>query len=323
MTSQSAKRETPRHRPFRALVTGGAGFIGSNLAIRLLAEGHEVIVVDNLSRGQRRNVPAGAEFVRLDIGDRRLHRLLAQERPEIIFHLAAHINLRESVADPAADAQVNVVGSLNLLRAAAESGVRRLVFSSSGGAMYNAPPRFPALEKHAECPLSPYGVAKRAFELYLESARQTTGLDYVALRYANVYGPRQDTAGEAGVVAIFIEKILAGQPLKVFGDGGQTRDFVFVGDVVDANLRAATAAAASGLGINIGTGVETSVNEVAELVAAAFGRPAKIKRFPPVPGELRRSALDWRLAKKTLGWKPTVKIDEGIRLTADWFREKR
>jgi UDP-glucose 4-epimerase len=308
---------------YSALVTGGAGFIGSTLAQRLDQLGHQVTVIDDLSRGHRANVPKGAAFHKLGLLSPKLSEVVAAAKPDVVFHLAAHINVRVSVERPEHDAEINLVGGLNLLKASMAAKAKKFVFSSSGGAMYNNPPQWPAREGDADTPLSPYGVAKRAFEMYLESFAATRGLDFAALRYANVYGPRQDTAGEAGVVAIFIEKLLAGEPLKVFGDGEQTRDFVYVDDVVAANLKAACSCCCN-LVANVGTGEETSVNRVAELVARAIGgKKPRIRRFKAIAGELRRSALDPSFALEAIGWQPTVGIEDGIKRTVAWFQAKR
>ncbi len=302
------------------IVTGGAGFIGSQLAERLIKEGFRVVVIDDLSAGRKSFVPKRAVFVRMNIRDPRIAKVFLREKPEFVFHLAAQIDVRVSVDDPLRDAETNIHGSLRVLEAAARAGVKKIVFSSSGGAIYHGLDIRPTPENVPCMPLSPYGVAKFAFELYLHSACHNYGIAYVALRYANVYGPRQGTKGEAGVIGIFIRKMMAGQAPVIFGDGEQTRDFVYVDDVVEANVRAMRPGVHGSY--NIGTGRETSVNRVVALVAKEFPG-VKPLRGPGNPGEERRSALDCRAAKAAFGWTPKVRIEEGIRKTAAWFRKTR
>lgn len=303
------------------LVTGGAGFIGSQLAERLVKEGHHTVVVDNLSCGKRKYVPAKAKFVRMDIKDKRLTALFMRAKPEYVFHLAAQIDLRYSVREPIRDAETNIHGSLRVLEACVKSGVKKMIFSSSGGAVYHGINVRPTPENVPCMPLSPYGVAKLAFELYLHSACHNHGLGYVALRYANVYGPRQDSKGEAGVIGIFTQKMLAGDRPVIYGDGDQTRDFVYVDDVVEANIRAMRPDA-HGV-FNIGTASETSINRVAELVRKATGAGAQLTHGPANPGEERHSALDWTAAKNGLKWRPRVRVEEGIKRTVEWFKKNR
>ncbi|MDP1804027.1 MAG: GDP-mannose 4,6-dehydratase, partial [Acidimicrobiales bacterium] len=263
----------------RTLVTGGAGFIGSTLVDRLLAEGHHVDVVDDLSTGSLANLAEaratpGYEltFHRLDIRERAVIELLAHRRPEVVFHLAAQADVRVSVERPAFDAEVNIIGTLNVLEGARAAGSRKVVFAASGGTLYGEPQKLPVAESHPQRPLSPYGVAKKAACDYLAAYRELHGIEFTALALANVYGPRQDPHGEAGVVAIFAGRLLAGEPCTIFGDGNQTRDFVYVDDVVDAFARAANKG--SGLLMNIGTGTETSVNELYLTMATAAGTDA-------------------------------------------------
>ena len=312
-----------------ALVTGGAGFIGSTLVDRLLAEGHEVDVVDDLSSGSMANLAdarAGADhklnFHRMDIRDAALVELIERRRPEVIFHLAAQIDVRVSVADPVLDASINVIGSLHVLEGARRAGTRKVVFASSGGTIYGAPEGddLPTKESHPQEPISPYGVAKKVVGDYLHAYRELHQLEYTALALANVYGPRQDPHGEAGVVAIFAGRLLAGEPCTVFGDGGQTRDYVYVDDVVDAFVRAAHKG--DGLIINIGTGVETSVNELYATMArvAQVGRPAVAAEARP--GELARSSLDASRAKMQLGWTPWTDLAAGSAAVLDFFRQR-
>ena len=313
----------------KALVTGGAGFIGSTLVDRLLAEGHQVDVVDNLSSGNLANLAdarasAGHEvnFHQMDIRDEGLGELMARQAPEVVFHLAAQADVRVSVARPVFDAEVNVVGSLNVLEGARAAGARKVVFASSGGTIYGEPDpsELPVKESHPQQPLSPYGVAKKVVGDYLYAYRALHDLEYTALALANVYGPRQDPHGEAGVVAIFTGRLLAGEPCTIFGSGEQTRDFVYVDDVVDAFVRAADRG--SGLLANIGTGREVSVNELYTTMAAAAGVPDPALRAPARAGELDRSALDPGRAELHLGWKPWTTLEAGTQQVIDWFRAR-
>ncbi len=305
----------------RALVTGGAGFIGSTLADALLARGDEVTVVDDLSRGRREQVPGGARFHQLDVVDVALAALMTAVQPDVVFHQAAQIDVRRSVSEPVLDTRINVVGTVNVLEAAARAGVARVVFASSGGALYGDTDIIPTPEDHACTPASAYGAAKLAGETYGWVFRQVHGLEFVALRYANVYGPRQDPHGEAGVVAIFAERLLDGRETVINGDGKQTRDYVYVDDVVDANLRAAATAAPGAY--NIGTGRECDVNRLHSLIAAAAGRDGEASHVPAKPGEQRRSCLDVSRAADVLGWEPRVPLDDGVSRTVAWFNARR
>ncbi len=313
----------------RALVTGGAGFIGSTLVDRLLAEGHAVDVVDDLSNGSLTNLAqARADrsydltFHHLDIRAPELVDLLARKPPDVVFHLAAQADVRVSVTDPVFDADVNVLGSLNVMEAARRAGTRKIVFASSGGTIYGdpAPADLPVRESHPQQPLSPYGVAKKTVTDYLVAYRQLHQLEFTSLALANVYGPRQDPHGEAGVVAIFAGRLLAGEGCTIFGDGAQTRDFVYVDDVVDAFVRGADRG--SGLLLNIGTGVETSVNELYDTMASAVGVTAAAERAPARPGELARSCLDPARAGIHLGWKPWTELAAGVAEVLRWFRDR-
>lgn len=302
-----------------AVVTGGAGFIGSTLADALLARGDEVHVIDDLSRGHRGQVPAAARFHRRDILDERCPALLAEIRPDIVFHQAAQIDVRRSVADPVLDTRINVLGTVKLLEACVRGGVRRMVFASSGGAMYGDTTRIPTPEdEHCE-PASAYGAAKLAGEIYGGVFARLHDLEFVALRYANVYGPRQDPHGEAGVVAIFAERLLQDRPAVINGDGRQTRDYIHVDDVVAANLAAATTRSLRPY--NIGTGRECDVNRLYQLIATAVGVDADAEHAPAREGEQRRSCLDIDLAEQQLRWHPTISLEEGISGTVAWFRE--
>jgi UDP-glucose 4-epimerase len=302
------------------LITGGAGFIGSHLADDALARGERVVVLDNLSTGRRENVPADATFLQRDLLDAGLDELLADERVDTVNHHAAQANVRVSIEDPVADARVNVLGGLALIAACRRAGVRRFVFASSGGTVYGTQDVFPCDEDHPKRPASPYGVAKHAFELYLESFRQTGDLEPVVLRYANVYGPRQWPKGEAGIVAILAEALLAGETPRIFGDGEQTRDYVHVDDVVAAN-RAAYATDRLGA-YNIGTGVETSVNELYRLVARELGSTIEPRHVAAVEGELRRNALDASRIERELGVAIGTGLAEGLAKTLAWYRAR-
>ncbi|HSJ07513.1 MAG TPA: NAD-dependent epimerase/dehydratase family protein [Longimicrobiales bacterium] len=304
----------------RVLVTGGAGFIGSHVAERHVAAGDDVWIVDDLSSGREANVPAGARFVQLDIRSPDLAGVFRDAGGfDVVSNHAAQIDVRVSVADPRRDAAVNIDGLLNLLEACMEYGCRRFVYVSSGGVVYGEPTVRPTPETSPKLPLSPYGVSKLAGEQYLHYYANVRGLDYAALRYSNVYGPRQDPHGEAGVVAIFSTRISEGSALSIFGDGRQTRDYVYVGDVAAANVLAATAELPPPVDLearawNVGTGVETSVNDLARKLMAAAGRQVPVEMEAARPGELRHSCLDAsRLAR--LGWSPAVTLEQGLGLT--------
>ena len=298
----------------RAVVTGGAGFIGSHVADALLARGDEVHVFDDLSSGRRENVPDGA---RLHEGDvrRDAESLFGEVRPELCFHLAAQIDVRVSIDRPDLDADVNVIGTLHVLEAAREHGTK-LVFSSTGGAIYGEC-EGPAAEDRPRRPLAPYGVSKLAAEEYIAAYNRLYGSTHVALRYGNVFGPRQDPHGEAGVVAIFMNALRDGKTPRIFGDGSQTRDYVYVGDVVAASLAAAQQ---DGGVFNVGTGVETSVRDLYDRVQRASGITREAELAPARPGELQRSVLDASLAERELGWKPERSLDDGLAQTWAWFK---
>jgi UDP-glucose 4-epimerase len=309
----------------RALVTGGAGFIGSHVADLLLDRGYTVDILDNLSSGRRENVPSAATLHALDIGSADAARLVREGRYDRVFHLAAQIDVRKSVADPAFDAMVNVVGTLNLLEAYRASGAGgRFIFSSTGGAVYGDFVSPPTVEDMPKDPESPYGIAKLSVEYYLAYYGRVHGIDGVALRYTNVYGPRQDPHGEAGVVAIFCNRILKGEALTVFGEGQQTRDYVFVKDVARANLAAATAAPSPPgrldvRAFNVGTGVETSVLTLAEELQRAAGSQVPVHHAPARAGEQQRSAVDPSKGATQLGWKAQVSLRDGLRETFEFF----
>jgi UDP-glucose 4-epimerase len=297
----------------RAVVTGGAGFIGSNVVDALLERGDEVHVLDDLSRGKRENVADGAH---LHEGDIRQHiaALFADVQPDVCFHLAAQIDVRVSVERPDLDADVNVVGTLQVLEAARSHGTK-LVFSSTGGAIYGECDG-PAPEDHPRAPLAPYGVSKLAAEEYIAAYNRLYGSTHVSLRYGNVYGPRQDPHGEAGVVAIFMNALRDGKTPRIYGDGSQTRDYVFVGDVVTATL---TAAEHAGGVFNVGTGVETSVLDLYEQIQRASGIERPAEHADARAGELQRSVLDPSLAARELGWKPAHSLDDGLAVTWAWI----
>jgi UDP-glucose 4-epimerase len=303
----------------RIVITGGAGFIGAHSARALLAAGHEVHVADDLSHGKREAVPAGATLHVVDVRAPALLELLGRLRPEAVLHLAAQMDVRRSVADPAEDASINVLGTVTALEAARRAGARRFVFASSGGAIYGsvAPP--PTRENAACAPDSPYGVSKLCGEHYLELYERAHGLSCLALRYANVYGPGQDPHGEAGVVAIFLQRMLAGTAPVINGDGLQTRDYVFVEDVVRANVLALQSKQRGAL--NVGTGRETNVVEIAQGLARHAGFTRPVTHGPGKPGEQRRSALDASAAREALGWSPRMDLDEGLALTVQSFRK--
>jgi UDP-glucose 4-epimerase len=303
------------------LVTGGAGFIGSHMAKRHLADGHHVVIVDDLSSGRRERLPRSARFVQADVAEADLEPLLREERIAFVSHHAAQIDLRHSVADPIGDARANVIGSLKLFEACRRAGVRRVLFASTGGALYGEPEGGrPATEHHATNPVSPYGCAKLSIEKYLYYYREIHGFETQVFRYANVYGPWQDGTGEAGVVAIFSEAILSGKTPRIRGDGGQTRDYIYVGDLVEA---AARAVERGGSGTwNLGTGIETSVNRLFELISAALGYSGKPEHVALPPGEQRRSVLDGTLAQRDLNLPGYTRLEAGLKPTAAFFQER-
>ncbi len=303
----------------KILITGGAGFIGSNIADSYLELGHEVVIVDNLVTGRRENVPEKATFYEMDICDEGIKEVFDKERPDIVNHHAAQMDVRKSVEDPIYDATVNVLGGLNILQNCVRTGVKKFIFASTGGAIYGEQDYFPADENHPLRPLSPYGITKLTTEKYLYFYNQTHGLTYTVLRYANVYGPRQNPHGEAGVVAIFTQKILNGEQPIINGDGLQTRDYVFVGDVVKANELVLEKG--DNRIYNIGTGVETNVNELFTKIVKYTGKTVPEKHGPAKPGEQKRSVISSELIFRELGWKPTMPLDEGIRLTVEYFKQ--
>ncbi|BCW93201.1 MAG: UDP-glucose 4-epimerase [Thermoanaerobaculum sp.] len=304
----------------KACVTGGAGFIGSHVAEALLARGFEVLIVDDLSTGRKENIPAGARFFQMDIRSPQAGQLLADEKVELLVHHAAQMDVRKSVADPLFDADVNILGTLNLLESGRRSRLKQVIFASTGGAMYGEQEAFPATETHPARPVSPYGVSKLSVERYLYFYWSEYRLSATCLRYANVYGPRQNPHGEAGVVAIFLNRLLSGEPCVINGDGLQTRDYVYVGDVVAANL---ASIGRKGFSVyNVGTGRETSVVELYWLLAKAVGVEKPPVHGPEKPGEQRRSAISSELMRRELGVYPSVSLEEGLAITARWFAER-
>lgn len=305
----------------RVLVTGGAGFIGSHLADRLVEEGHTVCVLDDLSTGLRANVSPAVEFVEGDVREAGLvRRLLGELQPDLVFHLAAQMDVRRSTREPEFDAEVNILGGLGLLRAAIAAGVRRIVYASTGGAVYGNvnPARLPVSERETPFPISEYGASKLAFEHYLSVYASRGEIEYAALRYPNVYGPRQRPDGEAGVVAIFAGRMLRGEECVIFGDGRKTRDYVYVSDVVEASLRAAEGP--SGVVANLGWGREVTDLEIFEAVARVTGYRRKPIFAPPRPGEVTRIALDAGLAKRVWGWAATVSLTDGVRRVVEHLK---
>lgn len=300
------------------LVTGGAGFIGSHVVDALLAAGHTVSVVDDLSTGKRQQAPPAATFYQVDIRSPELANVLERERPEVVIHHAAQISVAASVADPVTDASINVVGSVNLIELARRAGVRKVVYGATGGAAYGNPLYLPADEEHPVQPLAPYGASKHAVEHYLHLYRENFGLDYTSLRYSNVYGPRQDPHGEAGVTAIFAQRMLAGQEVVIHGSGDQERDFVYVGDVARANLLAL--GAGGGRIYHVASGTSVSINAIFELLSrlCAYHRPPR--HGPAKAGEPFRVSLDASRAERELGWRPEVPLEEGLRRTVEYFR---
>lgn len=303
----------------KIVVTGGAGFIASHIVDANIERGHEVHIFDNFVTGQRVNLNARADLHEVDIADARAARLIEDIKPDVLCHHAAQMDVRHSVADPAFDARVNIIGFINLLEGCKNAAVRKVIFASSGGAVYGDQEVFPAPENHVTRPASPYGVSKRSGELYLSYYHQAFGLPYIALRYGNVYGPRQSAKGEAGVVAIFLSLLLSGKTPIINGDGKQTRDYVYVGDVVAANLAALESTFIGA--INIGTGVETDVVTIFRHLREALGSAIEAQHGPAKPGEQRRSCLDTRRAAEVLGWRAQVPLSEGLQRAAQYYRE--
>ena len=302
------------------LVTGGAGFIASHIVDAYVKEGHNVVVIDDLSSGVRENVNPAAEFHQLDIRSSEIEQIFQRRSIDIVNHHAAQMDVRRSVADPKLDASINVLGGLNMFEAARQYGVKKIIFSSTGGAIYGEQDYFPADENHPVRPLSPYGITKLVTEKYLFYYREVHGIEHVVLRYANVYGPRQNPHGEAGVVAIFAKKMLQGEVPVINGNGTQTRDYTFVGDVVKANLLALQYKGSNIF--NVGTGIETDVNELFRVLRDCLGSNCPETHGPAKQGEQRRSVISYGKIERELGWKPLVRFSEGLQLTAEYFKKK-
>jgi UDP-glucose 4-epimerase len=302
------------------LITGGAGFIASHIADACIAEGHNVVIIDDLSGGFQENVNPKARFYQIDIRSEKLEDVFQKEKIDIVNHLAAQMDVRRSVADPKFDASVNVIGGLNLLECARKHQVKKIIFSSTGGAIYGEQDYFPADEEHPTRPLSPYGITKLCTEKYLFFYKAVYDINYIVLRYANVYGPRQNPHGEAGVVAIFCNKMLKGEKPVINGDGKQTRDYVYVGDVVKANLLALKH---DGSAIyNVGTGIESDVNKLFFELRNHLNSSCPEQHAPAKAGEQQRSVISYEKIEQELGWQPTIRLEEGLRLTAEYFKKK-
>lgn len=304
----------------KILVTGGAGFIGSNVVDAYLEAGHEVVVVDNLASGSRGNLNPAATFYEVDIRSPELLEVMEKERPEVVNHHAAQIDVRRSVADPLYDASINIDGSIALLEACRKTGVRKVIYISSGGAMYGEPEYLPCDENHPVKPLSPYGASKHAVEHYVFMYRENFGIDYTVLRYPNVYGPRQDPFGEAGVIAIFTERMLKGEPVTINGSGEQERDFIYVGDCVSANLLCLEAG--GGREYNLGWGVGITVNEIYRRLKSATGYPLAANYGPAKTGETFRIYLDTARIRRELNWAPQVPLEDGLARTVQFFQRR-
>ncbi|MCD6094580.1 SDR family oxidoreductase [bacterium] len=303
----------------KILITGGAGFIGSHLVDRLIKQNHKVVVVDNLSTGKKKNLNPKAKFYKIDIRSPKISQIFERERPKIVFHFAAQIDLRKSIEDPIRDAKINILGSLNLLENCKRFRVKRFIFASTGGAIYGDAHIIPTPEDYPEFPLSPYGIEKLAIDKYLNYYHKVFGLPFISLRLANVYGPRQNSKGEAGVVAIFCDKMLQGQQPIINGNGKQTRDFVYVDDVVEASILAMKS---KKTGIyNIGTGKETDINTIFRKLKRLTTSNCKKVHGPVKPGEQKRSCLDFSKAKKELGWRPKYSVDRGLEEVVRWFQK--
>jgi UDP-glucose 4-epimerase len=302
------------------MITGGAGFIGSHIADLLTEKGNDIVIVDDLSNGKKENINPHAAFYHISILDRGLADIFRKERPEVVIHHAAQISVRNSVQDPLHDMEINIKGSVQLLEHCKNHQVRKFIFSSTGGALYGEQDYFPADENHPMRPLSPYAIAKLSVEKYLFFYHTTHHLSYVALRYANVYGPRQDPFGEAGVVAIFCQKMLKGDQPVINGGGNQTRDFIYVGDVARANLLALDPQVTGE--INIGTGIETSINTIFHEIRSWLSPGTPEVHGPAMPGEQLRSVLSYRKAQAVLGWQPSMPLTQGLKHTVEFFRNR-
>lgn len=304
----------------KILVTGGAGFIGSNLVHKLIQRRHKVVVIDNLSTGFKSNLHPQAKFYKVDICSAVIDKIFQKEKFDYILHYAAQVDVRKSLQNPILDVEVNISGSISLLRSCQKHKVKKVVFASTGGAIYGEQSYFPADEKHLELPISPYGVAKLSVEKYLHFYNKAYGIPYVAIRYANIYGPRQNPKGDSGVVAIFSEKLLKNETLTIYGKGEQTRDYVYVEDAVNAAILALKSKQTGSF--NIGTGKETSVNQLYQMMKTKTGSGSSVTYAPFRAGEQRRSCIDYTKAKKLLGWKPSFDLYSGLDLTLKYYAEK-
>lgn len=302
----------------KVMVTGGAGFIGSHIVNRLIALGHDVVILDNLSTGKKAFIHPEASFYQMDIRDRRLGEIVKVERPDTVIHQAAQSEVPTSVKDPLFDAETNILGTLRLLEACRQSGVQKIVYASSA-AVYGEPAYLPIDEEHPVEPLSNYGISKYTPESYLKMYNQLYGLDYTILRYANVYGIRQEPRGEGGVIAIFLDRLLRGEALTIFGDGKQTRDFVYVGDIADANIRALYRG--NGMTFNLGTGVPTSLEKLVQILGEVTEKTIRVKYEPERPGDIKHSHFDNRQAEKWLNWSPRIDLKTGLRMTYEYYLE--
>lgn len=305
----------------KCLVTGGAGFIGSHLVDKLIEQNYEVAVIDNLSTGKRENLNPKAKFYKIDIQDPKISEIFKKIKPDVVFHYAAQIDVGKSMENPIESAKTNILGSLNILEKCNNFGIKKIVFASSGGAIYGETKIIPTPEDYIPQPVSPYGIEKFAVEHYLDFYKKEYNLDYLILRFANVYGPRQNSEGEAGVVAIFFAKLLDGEPLVINGDGKQTRDFVFVGDVIRANLFGLEKNV-SGV-FNIGTGIETDINTIFRKLKKTFDSKVQEIHGQEKAGEQKKSCLDFKKAKLELDWQPKYSLDEGLDETKQWFQKMK
>ncbi len=304
----------------KIVVTGGAGFIGSHVCDELVAQGHQVWAADNLSTGNKKNLSSKVNLAKLDLKDsQQVQQFLEEIKPEAIFHLAAQVNVRTSLENPLKDAKNNILGSINLFKAAGKEGVEKIIYSSTGGAVYGDPEKNPCQETDRIAPLCPYGISKYSVEKYLEMYAKLFNLNWIVLRYANVYGPRQDPKGEAGVVSIFTEQLLNNKQPYINGDGEQTRDFIYVKDVARANLKALESNSSNEV-FNIGTGQPTSINKLYTQIKEAIGSETDPKRRPPIAGEVKDTYLNILKAKDQLSWKPRYSLDRGIKKTITWMK---
>lgn len=305
----------------KVLLTGGAGFIGSWVGEALIADGNEIFIIDDLSTGNIQNIPKDANFVKADIKDRdRLKKVFEDFKPEVVNHHAAQMNVRNSVEDPIFDAQVNILGTINLLELSIQHEIKKFIFASTGGAIYGEPEVIPCIEDTIPAPISPYGISKHAVEQYLNYYKAVHGLSHVVLRYSNVYGPRQNPHGEAGVVAIFCDRIKYGNPCEIFGDGKQTRDYIYVEDVARANILSLNA---KDVILNIGTTIETSVNDIVSKLKRVTNKDVQVVYSPRRSGEVDRIALEIKRAEELLGWSPHVNLEDGLSKTWEWFSSKQ